>query len=158
MLPKTIVGFSASDNESYRQMLTWRDSEGIDFCFRDCSLDAEANWEDEAQIKAKARRQIGAAKNYVLLIGEDTGYRYQYVSWEAEVAIAQGCTIIGVNLDGARQIVESKCLRIISDIGAVFVPFAPRIIAYALLNFRKRGQGNWHFPEEVYRELELTKR
>jgi hypothetical protein len=69
------------------------------------------------------------------------------------VALEQGCTIIGINLDGARKVVESKCPAVIMNVGAIFVPFSPRIVAYALLNYRRRGEGNWHFPDEVYGQL-----
>jgi nicotinic acid mononucleotide adenylyltransferase len=154
MLPKTVVGFSVSDIEFYWQMLAWRGKEGIDFDFYDCRLDAETDRKDEERIKAKVRQQIGTSENYALLIGEDTWYRYEYVHWEAEAAIEKGCKIICVNLNGARQIVESKCPTAIMNIGAIFVPFSPRILAYALINFRKREQGNWHFPEDVYQQLE----
>ena len=153
MLPKTVIGFSASDIEYYWQMLAWKGKEGIDFFFTDCRLDEESDREDEENIKAKARQRIGNAGKYALLIGEDTRYKHKYVQWEAEVAIEKGCVIVGINLDGARQIVESKCPPVLKNIGAVFVPFSPRIIAYALVNYRKRGQGNWHFQDGVYREL-----
>ena len=153
MLPKAVVGFSVLDIEYYRQMLAWKGKEGIDFFFTDCRLDEEADHEDEAIIKTKARQRIGTTGKYALLIGEDTRYKYNYICWEAEVAIEKGCTIIGINLDGARQIVERRCPPVLKNIGAVFVPFSPRIIAYALVNFRKRAQGNWHFQDSVYREL-----
>jgi hypothetical protein len=133
-------------------MLTWRGKEGIDFYFTGCQLSQEHNLEDEKYVKNLVRQRIGTAEKYVLLIGEDTKFR-DYVHWEAEVAIEKGCTIIGVNLDGIRQIMESKCPAVIMNIGAVCLPFSPRILAYALVNFLKRGQGNWHFPNEVYRQL-----
>jgi hypothetical protein len=153
MLPKTVVGFSVSDIEYYWRMLAWRGKEGIDFFFTDCRLDEEPDRENEKHIKAKVHQRIGTAKKYALLIGEDTRYRYKYVYWEAEVAIEKGCTIIGVNLDGARQIIERKCPPIITNIGAIFIPFSPRIMTYALVNYRKREKGSWHFQEEVYRQL-----
>lgn len=153
MLPKTVVGFSIADIEYYRQMLAWRGKEHIDFHFTDCRLAEETDREDEKYIKAKVRERIGTAQKYALLIGEDTWYRYQYVQWEAEAAREQGCAIIGINLDGARQIIERKCPPAIRDVGAVFIPFSPRIVAYALVNYRMREKGNWHFRDEVYRQL-----
>ena len=153
MLPKAVVGFSISDIEYYWRMLAWSGQEGIDFRFTDCRMDEESAREDEKYVKGRVRKMIGAAEKYVLLIGEDTWYRYKYVHWEAEVAIEKSCTIIGVNLDGARQVVERKCPKAIMGIGAIFIPFSPRILAYALVNFRKREQGNWHFQGEVYQQL-----
>ena len=117
MLPKTVVGFSVADIQYYWQMLAWKGNEGIDFHFVDCRLSEGTNLEDENYIKAKARERISGAEKYALLIGEDTWYRHKYVHWEAAVAIEQGCTIIGVNLDGARQVVESKCPPVMMDIG-----------------------------------------
>jgi len=155
MLPKTIVGFSASNIEYYWRMLAWKGREGIDFDFVDCRLGEESDREDENYVKTKARERMGRAEKYTLLIGEDHCHRKKYVDWEATVAIEQGCTIIGVNLDGARQVVEKKCPPAIMDVGAIFVPFSPRILAYALVNYRKRGQGNWHLPDQVYQQLEV---
>jgi hypothetical protein len=63
------------------------------------------------------------------------------------------CTIIGVNLDGARQIVEKTCPPIIRDIGAIFVPYSPKLIAYALENYKMKESGNYHYKDEVYRQL-----
>jgi len=153
MLPQTVVGFSGSDIEYYWRMLAWQGNEGIDFRFIDCRLDGEASREDEKYVKDRVREGIGAAEKYALLIGEDTWHRHKYVHWEAAVAIERGCTIIGVNLDGARQIVEKKCPPVLTDVGAIFVPFSPRILAYALVNYRKRQQGNWHFQDSVYGQL-----
>ena len=152
MLPKAVVGFSVANLEYYYTMLAWQGKERIDFHFTDCRLAQEHKLEDEKYIKNLARQRIGTTEKYVLLIGEDTRF-HDYVRWEAEVAIKKGCTIIGVNLDSIRQIVESKCPAVLMDIGAVFLPFSPRILAYALVNFRKREQGNWHFPDDVYRQL-----
>ncbi len=153
MLTKTIVGYSSSDIEYYYSMLAWKHSEGIDFHFADCGLTAEAVRYSEKQVKERARQIIEHTGKYALLIGEDTWFRCLYIQWEAEIALERGCTIIGVNLDGARQIVERKCPEVIKDIGAAFVPFSPRIMAYALVNFRKRERGNWHFPDTIYRQL-----
>jgi hypothetical protein len=153
VLPKTIVGFSTADIEYYRLMLAWKGKEYIDFFFTDCRLAEESRRDDEEYIKIKVRERIGTVEKYALLIGEDTWYRYKYVQWEAEVAIEKGCTIIGVNLDGAHRIVERKCPPAIRNVGAVFIPFSPRIMAYALVNYRMRGQGNWHFRDEVYQQL-----
>ncbi len=153
MLPKTIVGYSIADIEYYRMMLAWRGKECIDFHFTDCGLAQESNLTDGEHIKALVRQRIGAGDKYAFLIGEDTWFRYPHVHWEAEVALAQGCTVIGVNLNGARRIVERTCPPALMNVGAVFVPFSPRILAYALVNYRMRERGNWHFPDEVYRQL-----
>ena len=93
------------------------------------------------------------AGKYTLLIGKDTRYKYKYVRWEAEVAIEKGCTIIGINLYGSRRIVENTCPPVIRDIGAIFVPFSPQIIAYALQNYKMHDKGNYEYKDSVYRSL-----
>jgi Thoeris protein ThsB, TIR-like domain len=152
-LPRTFVGFSSTDIKYYRLMLAWKENEHIDFNFTDCQLATELRSEDEQYIKSKVRQRINIAGKYALLIGEDTRYKYKYVRWEAEVAIEKGCTIIGVNLDGAKQMVERTCPPIIRDIGAIFVPFSPKIVAYALENYQMHKDGNYYYKDEVYQKL-----
>jgi hypothetical protein len=134
-------------------MKAWKKNENIDFDFRDCQLQDEINSENEAYIKSKCRQRIMMASKYVLLIGEDTRYKYKYVRWESEIAIEKGCTIIGVNLDGSRQMVERTCPPVIIDIGAIFVAFSPKIIKYAIEKYKMNTSKNYHYPDEVYRKL-----
>ncbi len=93
------------------------------------------------------------AEKYAILIGEDTRYKYKYVRWEAEVALEKNCTIIGINLDGSRGMVERTCLPIIRNVGAIFVPYSPKIVAYALENYQMHEDDNYHYKDSVYREL-----
>jgi len=90
----------------------------------------------------------------MLLIGQDTKSKHKYVRWEAEVAREKGCTIIGVNLDGAKVMVSNTCPPIIQDIGAIFVPCSPKIIAYAIENYVMHNDNdNYHFKDHVYKNL-----
>lgn len=152
-LPRTFVGFSSTDIGLYRLMLAWKAHEHIDFDFADCQLHSEIKSEDETYIKRKCRERINLAGKYVMLIGEDTRYKYKYVRWEAEVAIEKGCTIIGVNLDGARQMVEATCPPIIRDIGAVFVPYSPKIIAHALEHYEMKTSSHYRYKDDFCRQL-----
>jgi hypothetical protein len=93
------------------------------------------------------------AGKYIMLIGEDTKWKYKYVRWEAEVAIEKGCTVIGVNLNGMRVLHSERCPKIIRDIGAMFVPFRARIIAHALQNYIMGENGWFYYPDSVYRSL-----
>jgi hypothetical protein len=93
------------------------------------------------------------AGKYIMLIGEDTRWKYKYVRWEAEVAIEKGCTIIGVNLNGLRGLDPERCPKIICEIGAMFVPFRARIIAHALQDFAMGDAGWFYYPDTVYRSL-----
>jgi len=152
-LPRTFVGFSSTDIHCYWLMKAWKENENIDFDFSDCQLNDEINSEDEDYIKSKCRGRINLAGKYVMLIGEDTKSKHKYVRWEAEVAIEKGCTIIGVNLDGSRQIDVNLCPPIIRDIGVIFVPFSPQIIKHAIENYKMHDSRNYHYKPEVYRQL-----
>lgn len=153
-LPRTFVGFSSTDINSYRLMLAWKANKNIDFSFADCQLNGELNSENEAYIKKKCRERVNMAGTYVMLIGKDTKSKHKYVRWEAEVAIEKDCTIIGVNLDGSRQMVQSTCPPIIRDIGAIFVPFSPHVVAYAIQNYKMHAdRDNYHYKDHVYKNM-----
>ncbi len=152
-LPRTFVGFSSTDIHFYRLMQAWKANEKIDFDFADCQLENEIRSEDEAYIKSRCRERINMASKYVMLIGKDTKSKHKYVRWEAEVAIEKKCVIIGVNLDGSKQMIEETCPPIIKNIGAVFVPFSPRILAHAIQNYKMNASGNYVYNEAFYREL-----
>jgi len=152
-LPRTFVGFSSTDIKSYWLMRAWKENKHIDFNFADCQLNDEIDSENEQYIKRKCRERINMAGKYLLLIGEDTRSKHKYVRWEAEVAVEKRCTIIGVNLDGDKQLNGSKCPPIIQNIGAVFVPFSPYIIAYALEHYQMNASGNYYYKDEVYKSL-----
>jgi hypothetical protein len=134
-------------------MLAWKANERIDFNFTDCQLQQEIFSEHEAYIKRICRERISLAGKYVMLIGQDTRYKHKYVRWEAEVALEKGCTIIGVNLNNERRMVEPTCPPVIRDIGAVFVPFSPKIVAHALQNYTMQQSKNYHYNETTYARL-----
>lgn len=93
------------------------------------------------------------AGTFAVLIGNDTKSKHKYVRWEMEVAMEKKCKIIGINLNMARAIDQATCPPIIKDVGAIFVPFSPKIIAYALENYSMSARGNYHFPDSVYTNL-----
>jgi MTH538 TIR-like domain (DUF1863) len=152
-LPRTFVGFSSTDIHYYRLMLAWKANEHIDFDFADCQLGSEINSENEAYIKRKCRERINMAGTFAILIGQDTRSKHKYVRWEMEVAIEKGCRIIGINLDGSRRVDASTCPSIIKNIGAIFVPFSPKIVAYTLANYRIHTNGDHFYPDQIYTNL-----
>jgi len=153
-LARAFVGFSSTDIHNYRLMQAWKANSNIDFNFADCQLNSALNSQNEAYIKRKCRERINMAGKYVMLIGNDTRSRHKYVRWEAEVAIEKGCTVIGVNLDGSRNMVRETCPPIIRDIGAIFVPFSPKIVAYAIENYSiPNDNDNYHYLEHIYTKL-----
>ncbi len=155
-LPRTFVGFSSTDLHYYRLMQAWKKNTNIDFNFTDCQLAQQIFSRDEAYIKRLCRERINLAGKFIQLIGKDTRYKYRYVRWEAEVALEKKCTIIGVNLDGSRQMVEDTCPPIIRDIGAIFVPFNAKIIKYALENYEMNESSNYYYDDHLYKSLGLN--
>lgn len=155
-LPRTFVGFSSTDIRYYWLMLAWKENEHIDFNFADCQLTDELDSENEDYIKRKCRERINMAGKFAILIGDDTKSKHKYVRWELETAIEKECTIIGINLDGSRQIVYDKTPPVMQDIGAIFVPFSPSIVAYALQHYKMHDKGNYHYLPETYSKLGYT--
>ena len=154
-LTPVFVGFSSTDLLYYRTMQMWKANENINLEFRDCQLRQEIYSEDEHYIKRKCRERINMASKFIQLIGKDTRYKYKYVRWEAEVAIEKGCTIIGVNINNSRYMDEKTCPPVIRDIGAIFVPFHPRIIQFAINDHKMMGSGAYYYKDVVYHKLEL---
>jgi len=152
-LPRTFVGFSSNDVNYYRLMQAWKGHEHIDFDFCDCQLPGAIDSEDEDYIKRLCRTRINMAGTYILLIGSDTRFKRKYVRWETEIAIEKKCRIIGVNLDGWRRINPATCPVVIQDTGAMFVPFSPQIVAYALENAIRNDSKNWEFLDGTYTHL-----
>lgn len=152
-LQRTFVGFSSTDIHYYRLMLAWKKNEHIDFNFADCQLGQEINSENEAYIKRKCRERIEMAGTFISLIGQDTRSKHKYVRWEIEVALEKGCRIIGANLDGSRRMVKETCPPIIRNVGAIFVPFSPKIVSYALADWKMRADDAWYYKDETYKQL-----
>lgn len=151
-LPRTFIGFSSTDIRYYRLMQAWKQHEHSDFNFTDCQLPDAVDSSDEAYVKRRLRERISMAGTYALLIGDDTKYQRKFVPWEAEVAIEKGCTLIGINLGGSRQITE-RCPSVLKNVGAIFVPFSPAIVAYALEHYGGNKTQDWHYKQEIYRQL-----
>lgn len=152
-LPRTFVGFSSTDIHYYRLMQAWKANEHIEFNFTNCQLGSEINSENEAYIKSKCRERINMAGTFAVLIGKDTRSRHKYVCWEMEIAIEKKCRIIGINLDGSKCMLDRTCPPIIRNIGAIFVPFSPKIVAYTLKNYKMNPNDNYHYEDEVYTQL-----
>lgn len=152
-IPRTFVGFSSTDIHYYRLMLAWKENERIDFDFTNCQLGNEIGSENEAYIKSKCRNRINMAGTFAVLIGQDTRSKHKYVRWEMEVAIEKKCRIIGINLDKSRRVVDATCPPIIRNIGAIFVPFSPKIVAYALEKYKMHPDKDYHYEDHIYTQL-----
>lgn len=150
---KVIVGFTGSDAQMFGIMLGWSDAGYADVSFSNCKLIDELDPEDEGQIKQKCREHLSAADTFVILIGKDTRYKHKYVCWELEVVIEKGYRIIAVNLDNARTMVEHTCPSLLISAGAIFVPFSPKIVLYAIENFSKMSTKNYYYGDDIYKKL-----
>lgn len=158
-LPHTFVSFSSTDIKSYHLMCAWKANENIDFDFYDCQLEEAIGSNNEIYIKQVCRAKIALASTYILLIGNDTHLKTTYVKWEAEVAIEKKCRLIAVNLDNWRVLNPYTCPPVFANAGAVFVPFSPQIVQWALeKGQRPVPQGSpWYFFEDwVYEQLGYT--
>lgn len=152
-LPRTFVSFSSTDIKMFWMMLAWKASEHIDFDFTNCQLSEEVDSENENYIKKKCRERIDMAGTFAVLIGEDTKSKHKYVGWEIDVAIEKGCRIICINLDGGRIMNPDTCPDSLQSVGAIFVPFSAKIIAYALESFEKKDTGWWYYKDDFYDKL-----
>lgn len=157
-LPRTFVSFSSADISSYYMMEAWKAHEHIDFNFYDLQLEEAIDSTNEQYIKRVCRAKLNRAGTYVMLIGADTRFKTTYVRWEAEVAIERECRLIAINLDKYRRINHATCPSWFSDVGAVFVPFSPRIVAYALEKWASRNPRtkNWEYDDAVYDVLDYV--
>ena len=150
---RVFVGFSSTDIQQYRLMCAWKAHEHIPLDFTDCQLGTELNSENEQYIKRKCRERIDMAGTYIMLIGDDTRSKHKYVRWEAEIAIEKGCRIIGVNLNRACYVDYNRTPAILKSIGALFIPFSPKVVAYALDNWRMKASQNWTYKPKIYTQL-----
>ncbi len=157
-LARTFVSFSSADIRSYYMMCAWKARENIDFNFYDLQLEEAIDSTNEQYIKRVCRAKLNRAGTYILLIGNDTRLKTTYVKWEAEVAIENECRLIAVNLDKYRRVNYATCPSWFSDVGAIFVPFSPQIVSYALENWSTPSPRakNWEYNDFQYESLGYT--
>ena len=152
-LPRAFVGFSSTDIGCFRLMKAWKANTKFDFNFADFQIEKAINSENEEYIKGLIRKRINMSGTFISLIGADTKSKHKFVRWEMEVALEKGCRIIGINLDGSRTMNPVTCPPIINNIGAIFIPFSPKIVAYTLENYQMKDAKNWVYKDDVYKQL-----
>jgi hypothetical protein len=158
---KTYICFDGdTDMHYYRLMQAWKDNENHDFNFHNAhDLNAARDSSQEESIKRQLRERFSNSKLIIVLVGEKTRLLTKFVKWEMEVALRLDLPIIGVNLNGSRQS-DHRCPPAIKDQLAIFVPYGPKIIAYAMDNwpsshksYREQGKsGAYHYKDSVYQE------
>jgi hypothetical protein len=158
-LPRTFVGFSSTDIDSYHLMCAWKAHDHIKFNFCNCQLQRELYSNTESYIKDRCRERLEMAGTYLMLIGKDTRLKERYVLWEAEIAIEKQCRIIAVNLDGWTRVNPLTCPPMMLSADALFVPFSPHIVGYALEHWQRPQppiNGSHYYNDSVYRQLGYT--
>ena len=160
---KTFVSFDGdNDIHYYRLMRAWKENPSIPFNFFDAhDINTARDTSQEETIKRRLRERMLSARTFVLLIGSRTKYLYRFVRWEIEQALSQGLPIIGVNLNGRRQLDGDLCPPIIRDQLVIHISFGSTILRHALSDWpsqhdRLRMQNTrapYHYPETVYNRL-----
>src|SRR2546429_8811769 len=122
---KTFVSFDGdTDMHYYRLMQAWTQHDGIDFNFYDAhDINTARDSSQEASIKAQLAERIRNSKNFILLVGERTRYLTKFVQWEIEQAISRDLPMIVVNLNGQRDIDQTRCPQAAKTTLAIHVPF-----------------------------------
>jgi hypothetical protein len=156
-LARTFVSFSSADITYYYMMCAWKAREDIPFNFADFQLEEAIRSTNPAYIRSQCAAKIRRSDTFVLLIGNDTYRKTDFVQPEVEAAIEKGCRLIGVNLNNCRC-KDWLCPFFFGDKGAMFVPFSSRIVAEALKGWttgpRDPGVTNdWYFVDHVYTNL-----
>jgi hypothetical protein len=161
---KTYIAFDGdNDMHYYRLMTAWKANDGFSLNFHNAhELNTARDSSQEESIKRQLRERFANSKLLVVLIGANTKYLTKFVKWEMEVALRLGLPIIGVNLNGSRQM-DDSCPPAIRDELVVYTSFNHNIIEYGMDHWpaqfhslRSAGTtGNRYYNDDVYRRLGL---
>lgn len=161
---KTYIAFDGdNDMHYYRLMTAWKANDGFSLNFHNAhDLNAARDSSEEESIKRQLRERFANSKLLVVLIGANTKYLTKFVKWEMEVALRLGLPIIGVNLNGSRQM-DDRCPSTIRDQLVVYTSFNHNIIEHAMghwpvefYSLRSAGTtGSRYYNDDVYRRLGL---
>lgn len=161
---KTYIAFDGdNDMRYYRLMTAWKANDGFSLNFHDAhDLNSARDSSQEESIKRLLRERFANSKLLVVLIGANTKYLTKFVKWEMEVALRLGLPIIGVNLNGSRQ-VDARCPPAIRDQLVVYTSFNHNVIEHAMNQWpaefhslRSAGTtGDRYYNDDVYRRLGL---
>jgi hypothetical protein len=161
---KTYIAFDGdNDMHYYRLMTAWKANDGFSLNFHNAhDLNTARDSSQEESIKRQLRERFANSKLLMVLIGANTKYLTKFVKWELEVALRLGLPIVGVNLNGSRQM-DDRCPPTIRDQLVVYTSFNHNIIEHAtdhwptnFQNLRHAGTTGPHFyNDDVYRRLGL---
>jgi len=161
---KTYIAFDGdNDMHYYRLMTAWKANDGFSLNFHNAhDLNSARDSSQEESIKRQLRERFANSMLLLVLIGQNTKYLTKFVSWELEVALRLNLPIIGVNLNGSRQI-DDRCPPTIRDKLVVYTSFNHNIIEYAMNRWPDEFQrlrsagavGCRYYADAVYRQLGL---
>jgi hypothetical protein len=161
---KTYIAFDGdNDMHYYRLMTAWKANDGFSLNFHNAhDLNTARDSSQEESVKRQLRERFANSKLLVVLIGASTKYLTKFVKWEMDVALRLGLPIIGVNLNGIRQM-DDRCPPTIRDQLVVYTSFQHNIIEHAMNHWpdefrslRSAGtSGNRFYNDDVYRRLGL---
>jgi len=161
---KTYIVFDGdNDMNYYRLMTAWKANDGFSLNFHNAhELNTARDSSQEESIKRQLSERFANSKLLVVLIGANTKYLTKFVKWELEVALRLELPIIGVNLNGCRQ-VDDRCPPTIRDQLVVYTSFNHNIIEHAMNHWpaefqslRRAGKtGPRFYNDDVYRRLGL---
>jgi hypothetical protein len=161
---KTYIAFDGDkDIRYYSLMKAWKQNDNSDFDFYDAhDINTALDTSSEDTIKRRLRERMNNSKVFVLLIGTNTKNLYKFVRWEIDTALALNLPIIAVNLNNSR-VKDSFCPPILNDELAIYIPFNPTIMQYALenwpnshANYKAQGKSSdYCYKKEIYSRLGL---
>lgn len=161
---KTYIAFDGdNDMHYYRLMTAWKANDGFSLNFHNAhELNTARDSSQEESIKRQLRDRFANSKMLVVLIGANTKYLTKFVKWEMEVALRLRLPIVGVNLNGSRQM-DDRCPSAIRDQLVVYTSFNHNIIEYAMDHWPSRFHslrsagaiGNHYYNDELYNRLGL---
>ncbi len=145
-------------------MTAWAENERFSFNFHNAhDLNTARDSSQEESIKRQLRERFANSKLLIVLIGEKTKFLTKFVKWEMEVALKLDLPIIGVNINGSRQ-VDELCPPTIRNELAIYMPFGMKIVEHAMqswpddhASYRRQGKsGAYHYTEQTYKNLGLN--
>lgn len=163
-MPNTCYTCFDGDNDIdyYRMMTAWHANSNFEFTFVNAHDITQArDTSTEETIKRSLRTRLKSSDVMLVLVGSATKNLFRFVRWEIEVAIEMGMPIIVVNIDKRKEINYDLCPPILKSQLAIHIPYAQKIINYAIRNWptsarnhKAKGEGGpYSYKESVYENL-----
>lgn len=159
-----IVFYGDTDMGYYNMLKAWKTNNKIDLDFYDAhDLTNARNSSLTESIKKQLRVRFDNSKIFLILVGKNTKWNRNYVSWEIKQAINLEIPIIVVNLNNEKKQCNDSCPVPLRDKLAIHIPFKSKILQYAIHNwpdsFKKHKNlgesADYFYMDWVYDSLSL---